>query len=84
MECGFINTDDDRKVLDNEIGLYNIAKGVARGVVSYLGIKWVAPTSQVDTQTQELVELSTRLAESEAKCLIYLEKLKQISSISIL
>jgi len=84
MECGFINTDEDRKVLSSEDGLYNLAKGVARGVVSYLGIEWKAPQGPVVPDNKELIETQTKLADKERECEALKSKLKQISIISTL
>lgn len=50
IECGFINTEMDRKVLSTDTGLYNLAKGIVRGIVSYLGITWVAPVGSISNE----------------------------------
>ena len=63
IECGFINTDIDRKILSSESGLYDIAKGIARGVVSYLGLKWKPPTPQISEEQQALARIRVNLAE---------------------
>lgn len=56
IECGFIDTDADRKVLNNPEGIFKMAKGVARGVLGYIGVAWkpellgpVAPTPPTPT-----------------------------------
>jgi len=82
IECGFINTDVDRKILSSESGLYDIAKGVARGVVSYLGIKWEPPKPQNEQETQELSQIRTNLAGCKDECQRLKERLNQISIIS--
>ncbi|HEC66790.1 MAG TPA: N-acetylmuramoyl-L-alanine amidase [bacterium] len=40
IECGFIDRDADRKLLSTEEGLFQIAKGVARGILGYIGVLW--------------------------------------------
>jgi len=84
MELGFINTDEDRAILSSEQGLYNLAKGVARGVVSYLGITWVAPKPEVKPDNQELIKLKELLAEKEVECQQLKDRLLQISRLSTL
>jgi len=84
MELGFINTDDDRKVLSSEQGLYNLAKGVARGVVSYFGITWTAPKPEVQAENPELIKLRSDLAVKTSECEGLKDRLLQISRISTL
>jgi N-acetylmuramoyl-L-alanine amidase len=84
MECGFINTEADRKVLSTETGLYNLAKGIARGVVSYLGIPWVAPKPEDNQQGEEVLKLREDLAKKEVECQGLKDRLLQISRISAL
>lgn len=40
IETGFIDSDEDRKLLNNTKGRMRIAKGLARGLLSYLGKDW--------------------------------------------
>ena|SRR3990167_4904544 len=40
VECGFIDRIEDRKLLSDPDGIGRIAKGVARGILGYLGIAW--------------------------------------------
>ena len=68
IECGFINTDEDRKILSSKSGLYDISKGVARGVVSFLGVKWVPPKPQRAQEQQALVKIRTDLARCKEEC----------------
>lgn len=84
MECGFINTDDDRAILSSEQGLYNLAKGVARGVVSYLGITWTAPKPEVQPDNTELLKIKQDLADKTRECEGLKDRLLQISKISTL
>jgi len=79
IECGFINSEIDRKILSSDSGLYNIAKGVARGIVSYLGIEWKAPTSQTSPEAQELIKIRVEMADKERECQGLKDRLLQIS-----
>lgn len=40
IECAFIDGEEDRKVLSTSEGRSNIAKGIARGILGYMGIAW--------------------------------------------
>ncbi len=40
IETGFINSDEDLKLLKTTNGRMRIAKGLARGILSYLGKEW--------------------------------------------
>lgn len=84
MECGFINTDDDRAILSSEQGLYNLAKGVARGVVSYFGITWNAPKPEFPPENTELIKVKADLAVKTTECEGLKDRLLQISRLSTL
>lgn len=40
LECGFLSNEQDRSILLSETGRMNIAKGIARGILTYLGEAW--------------------------------------------
>ena len=40
IECGFIDTLEDLKLLGNEEGRFKIARGLARGICAHLGVTW--------------------------------------------
>ncbi len=40
IECGFIDSQVDLKLLSTEEGRYKIAKGIARGICSFLEVTW--------------------------------------------
>lgn len=40
VECGFIDNETDRKLLKSDDGLFRFAKGLARGILGYLGLPW--------------------------------------------
>lgn len=40
IECGFVDGSNDKKILGTEAGRKNIAKGVARGILGYMGLQW--------------------------------------------
>lgn len=51
IECGFIDGTEDKKILGTDTGRTNIAKGVARGILGYMGIIWnpalITPTTPI-------------------------------------
>jgi len=77
IECGFINTDEDRKILSTDTGLYNIAKGVARGVLSYWGMAWKPQGSQKPPQNEEL----TGCKEENQRLKDKLNRIKELSTL---
>jgi N-acetylmuramoyl-L-alanine amidase len=40
IECGFIDNAEDRKLYQSDEGIMKIAKGVARGILGYIGEAW--------------------------------------------
>jgi len=68
IECGFINTDRDREILSTEDGLYNIAKGIARGILSYWGMDWTPPVTSVPQESEVISQLQGNLAECKKEC----------------
>lgn len=40
IECGFITNKQDVEILTSQEGQYNVAKGVARGILGYMGLDW--------------------------------------------
>jgi N-acetylmuramoyl-L-alanine amidase len=81
IECGFIDRVEDRKILSTEKGLYDIAKGVARGYLSFMGVEWKPPKPQYLTQPTDYLKIKGELAESKAECQGLKERLKQIAEI---
>ncbi len=72
-ECGFI--DGDNNFLSNKENRYALAKGVARGILSYFGITWspslLTPvTPQVPTPTPPPVESPSDKAIKEIKAVL--------------
>jgi N-acetylmuramoyl-L-alanine amidase len=62
VECGFIDTAADRKLLSTADGINRIAKGVARGALGYIGVAWNpggAPTPT--TESQKLAALKAHV-----------------------
>ena len=68
IECGFINSDVDRKLLGSEDGLYKIGIGIALGILDYFGIKYVAEKTKEEMDKQELSEIKGKLAEVVNSC----------------
>ena len=62
-ECGFIDNDKDRELLKTNEGLEMFAKGVARGILGYIGVDWKPPTSNngSDVPTNPCEELKKEL-----------------------
>jgi len=69
VECGFINTNKDREILLIRSGLYDLSKGVARGVLSYFGMKWKPSVSTKPVEGKEFLQLKKELAECQKECL---------------
>jgi hypothetical protein len=79
-ECGFI--DGDNNYLSVDENLTRLAKGVARGIISYLGLKWTpellnpspqpvptpVPTPPVETVESVKKEYADKLAKLRADC----------------
>ena len=84
IECGFINTDEDRKILSSETGLYNISKGIARGILSYWGLNWVPPKPEILQESQELIKIRGELAVCREECQRKSDILAKISALLVL
>ena len=82
IECGFINTDEDRAILSTDTGLYNMAKGVARGVVEYLGLNWTPQKPSKPQESKELLKIRGELAECKKECQRLKDRLVKISALS--
>ena len=84
IECGFINTDMDRSILSSQSGLYNISKGIARGILSYWGLNWVPPKPQIPQESQELIKIRGELAVCREECQRLNDILAKISALLVL
>lgn len=60
IECGFIDSIDDLKLLATEAGRYKIAKGVARGICANLGVTF----SDSDVPEDPCVAMSEALKKA--------------------
>ena len=76
VECGFIDTHMDRILLKSDDGIYEIAKGVARGILGYIGAIWdpsllneqtLPPEENVSCQNEkaEIDKLQTQLRDEK-------------------
>lgn len=69
VECGFIDGDYD--FLKQDENLRRLAKGVARGIMTYLGIPWTAPAPPPPS-TIETDKLKKQIAQLEQeKAVLY-------------
>lgn len=67
VECGFIDTHRDRILLKSDEGIYKIAKGVARGILGYIGVTWdasllnpvIVPPEENNSCQNEKAEIET-------------------------
>lgn len=81
VECGFIDNEYDLKMLLTESGRFTIAKGVARGLLGYIGIQWNPDLANKDlgnSQTneelrKEISELRKRLQNIDNEYKVKLE-----------
>jgi N-acetylmuramoyl-L-alanine amidase len=80
IECGFINSDTDRKVLSNEEGLYNIGKGIALGILDYFGITYTEAKTKEELDKQELIEIKSKLADIVNNCYTKTDLVNKVSA----
>jgi len=59
VETAFITNTDDAKVLGSEDGQKQISKGIAEGIMEYLGIDYSDTQSQIDNVIKKSKELTT-------------------------
>ena len=93
VECGFIDGDYD--FLTKDENLTNLAKGLVRGIVSYLGIPWkppvvptppqppTPPTDPCEGVKKELEETKAKLDEANNKVTDLQGKIDKIKGIVI-
>lgn len=67
VECGFLSNETDRNILLSDNGRNNIGKGIARGILAYMGEAWrpellVTGSAPVDTKQKEIDDLKSQLA----------------------
>lgn len=69
IECGFI--DGDYNFLNNPESIEKLARGVARGCLSYLGLPWkpelLNPKPQIDPKDTQIKELEAALVVERQK-----------------
>ena len=82
IECGFINTDADRVILSSESGLYNISKGIARGILSYWGMDWVPPKPPSVPDNGELIKTKAELVVCKVEIQQLKERMEKIRELS--
>jgi N-acetylmuramoyl-L-alanine amidase len=68
IECGFIDSKQDRELLNSMTGLYKIGFGLAQGIIKYLGLTYVAPTPEKDTTAEAVSTVRQRLANVQSEC----------------
>jgi len=51
VECGFLSNDSDKAVLISDKGRENIAKGITRGILTFLGEAWKPEVINPSTDT---------------------------------
>lgn len=54
VECGFLSNESDRNILMSDKGRENIAKGITRGILTYMGEAWkpelINPTTDINNE----------------------------------
>lgn len=79
IECGFINSDTDRKILTTDDGLYKMGIGIALGVLDYFGINYSPVKTKEELEKEELSQLKTRLADIITGCQTKNDLLKKVA-----
>lgn len=73
VECGFIDSEQDRVWLNNDNGLYNIGLGIAKGIAKYLGVAWKDNEPEIDPKVEAITNVKSLLADNQSDC----QKLRQ-------
>lgn len=68
VECGFIDSAIDRKILDNDNGLYKISLGLAKGISQFVDQIWDEPEIVIDPKAKAIADFKTILADSNSDC----------------
>lgn len=84
VECGFVSNEVDKSILISDVGRSNIAKGVTRGILTFLGEAWkpelINPTTDVpaeDAKDKLINELKTELESLKKSSTFDLIKVKE-------